>query len=405
MRRTFTCLAAVAMVAAGSAAAFATPLTAGPQWVIQPTPNRAVQNNDLEGVSCTSGAACTAVGLSGVPILSPVRGTSRPLAAKAPSIATLAERWDGTHWRIEATPNPVRSSFNTLNAVACTSRRACIAVGSGEAGSASVPLAERWNGSRWSIEPTPRPPRAEHSELVGLACPTSNECIAVGDYGTTSRASSGFAERWNGSRWTLAGLVRPGASSFLAAVSCSSPRSCTAVGAYAIKKSKVAPDSPLAERWSAGRWSKQPTPGPGVLDGVSCPTSSQCFAVGSQPNPSVGPTDTTVLAMRWRGGKWRKQATPVLSGSTLAYLRGVSCPTVTSCTAAGWIELSAPATTVTVVANWNSMAGWTVLLTPNPAKSIGSSFNGIWCGAHIACRAAGTYALPPFTAKSLVERG
>jgi hypothetical protein len=353
VKQRLTCLAAVALVGAGSAAASTASLASavtGPQWVIQLPPNRAVPDNNFQGVSCTSGTACTAVGSSGPLIFGPAGGPGRPFAAKAQRLAattvntrTLAERWGGTHWRIEQTPNPAGSSVSTLAAVSCTSQRACTAVGSSLAGKVTVPLAERWNGSRWSIESTPRPPKAEHSELAGVSCPTTNECIAVGEYGTTPSAVSG----------------------------------------------------------SGGRWRKQPAPGKGVLVGVSCPAFSECIAVGSQPNPSLGKNDTIVLAMRWSGGKWRKQATPVLSGSTLGFLIGLSCPTATSCTAAGWIELT---TAVTVIANWNGTR-WTLDLTPNPANSTSTSFTSISCAVHIACRAAGSYETPSFTVKTLVERG
>jgi hypothetical protein len=408
MKRTFTALAAVAVVAAGSAAASAAPVAPGLQWVIQSTPNRAVPSNSFQGVSCTSGKACTAVGSSGALLVWPTGSTSRPLATKARQFATkalttttLAERWDGAHWRIQSTPNPAGSSFSVLNAVSCSSSRACTAVGNALAGKATVPLAEHWNGSRWSIVRTPHPPKTKNSGLTGVSCPTSHECIAVGYYQISSSAYAGFAERWNGSRWALAGLIRQGVSTFLNAVSCSSVTLCTGVGEYQIKKSSTPPNSPLAERWAGGRWHKQVTSGTGFLFGVSCRTSSQCIAVGSQPNPMVGPNDSTILAMRWSGGKWRKQATPVLSGSTLGFLRGVSCPTVTSCTAAGWVELTSG---VTVTANWNG-TNWTLDLTPNPAGSLSTSFAGISCGVHIACRAVGSYEPPSFTLKTLVERG
>lgn len=400
MKRRLTCLAAVAVVAAGSAAASAAPAATGPQWVIQSTPNRAVPDNQFQSVSCTSGTACTAVGSSGPLLVWLGSLTGRPFAAMAQWFAakplkttTLAERWNGARWRVEPTPNPAGSSNSTLNGVACSSRRACIAVGSAVAGTVLVPLAERWNGSQWSIERTPRPPRSKNSELLGVSCPTPNDCMAVGDYDTTSNVRSGFAARWNGSRWTLAGVVRPGGSALLDSVSCSSARQCTAVGAYEITTTTL----PLAERWAAGRWRKQHTPGTGSLFGVSCPALSQCTAVGSQPNGQPG--ELAVLAMQWKGGKWKAQSAPEPLGSTQGFLRGVSCRTVTSCEAAGWALLT---TAVTVADRWNGTS-WTLDLTPNPTGSQGSSFTSVWCGAHSPCRASGSYDLPSVV-KTLVER-
>ena len=59
-------------------------------------PQNTSAGNDLDGVSCTSVSACTAVGLSalndGVP----------PTA--------LAMGWDGSGWHIQAVPTPAGSA-------------------------------------------------------------------------------------------------------------------------------------------------------------------------------------------------------------------------------------------------------------------------------------------------------
>jgi hypothetical protein len=120
MKRMLTCVAAVTIAAGGSAAASAAstvPVATRPHWVIQSTPNRAVPDNQLQGMSCTSGNACTAVGSSGPLEVWLGSGLRRPFApvaqrsaTKAATIRTLAERWDGAHWRIEPTPNPAGST-------------------------------------------------------------------------------------------------------------------------------------------------------------------------------------------------------------------------------------------------------------------------------------------------------
>jgi hypothetical protein len=405
MKRRLTCLAAVAVVASVSAAASAAsaasaaPVATGPHWVIQSTPNRAAPESQLQSVSCTSGMACTAVGSSGPLEVLLASGASRPFAGKTPNITTrittLAERWGGEHWRIESTPNPAGSTFSSLSSVACTSRRACTAVGSAIPGKVFVPLAERWNGSRWSIERTPRPPKATSSELLGVSCPASNECIAVGDYSTSPTAFFGFAERWNGSRWTPAGVIKPSANTSLSSISCSSVRRCTAVGDY----EKATTTLPLAERWASGKWHKQSTPGTGFLLGVSCPAFSQCTAVGNQPNGEPG--ESAVLAMQWNGAKWKTRSAPEPLGATVGFLLGVSCSAATSCVAAGWAEVTS--TVTTLADHWNGTS-WTLEVTRDPTGALGSSFNGVWCGAHnIECRAAGDYDLPS-NVKTLIER-
>src|SRR5262249_26102077 len=100
----------------------------GGVWAVQPTPNpHGAAASALNGVSCPSGSACTAVG---------------QFAVKSGAQRTLAERWNGRSWRIQRTPNPARSPSSRLSAVACPATDACTAVGS----SNSKLLVEQWGG-------------------------------------------------------------------------------------------------------------------------------------------------------------------------------------------------------------------------------------------------------------------
>ncbi len=67
-------------------------------------------------VACTSSSACTAVGYS--------IGSASPFARM-----TLAETWNGTSWSIQPTPNPAATG-NMLNGVSCVTAGPCVAVGS-----------------------------------------------------------------------------------------------------------------------------------------------------------------------------------------------------------------------------------------------------------------------------------
>ncbi len=55
---------------------------------------------------------------------------------------TLAEHWDGFRWTVQTTPNPSGSSLSELDAVSCTSPRACVAVGQSWNGTETQPLIE-----------------------------------------------------------------------------------------------------------------------------------------------------------------------------------------------------------------------------------------------------------------------
>jgi hypothetical protein len=56
-------------------------------------------------------------------------------------------------------------------------------------------LAERWNGSTWGIQATPDPTGTTEAELTGVSCPASvTTCMAAGFYATPTVDISALAE-------------------------------------------------------------------------------------------------------------------------------------------------------------------------------------------------------------------
>jgi hypothetical protein len=80
----------------------------GTSWAIQTNPTP--EGSELEGVSCVSTTACTAVGYVGTP-------------------EPLIERWNGASWSPMPAPNPAGSTYTWLESVVCTSTTECIANG------------------------------------------------------------------------------------------------------------------------------------------------------------------------------------------------------------------------------------------------------------------------------------
>jgi hypothetical protein len=109
---------------------------------------------------------------------------------------TLAERWNGRTWQVQATPNPVGAQNITLASVACPARTVCTAFGLDlTVPGAPVTLAERWSGGKWRIQPTPGLV-AYDIGFPGVACPTVSACYAVASY-TNNGPSLTLVERWN----------------------------------------------------------------------------------------------------------------------------------------------------------------------------------------------------------------
>ncbi len=208
---------------------------------------------------------------------------------------------------------------STLNSISCTSAPFCITVGSFGGGVVDRgTLAEEWNGSTWSILPTPN--LGSPSGLSGVSCSSSEACTAVG-----SSPNSPLAEVWDGSTWSIHSTPDPGASAGFGGVSCTSASFCMAVG--------TSESLPMAEEWNGATWSIETVPVPSgtklaMLGKVSCVTETSCMAVGLD-------IDHGTLAEYWNGSSWNIEATANPKKAKFAYLNDVSCIAPDSCLAVG----------------------------------------------------------------------
>ena len=290
----------------------------GTRWQLEPAPTKGAVGLSGASFACATAHACTTVGSS-------------------------AERWNGRRWISEALPRVAGESVVYFG-VSCSGPSFCMAVGAwyDHSGTRGGTLAARWDGAHWVRIAAPSPAR---SELVGISCTAANSCMAVGDVYLRIRNQFGpsmFAERWNGSGWTLEAMPRPTSGSrpvklvAVLDVSCPSARICTAVGGYVNPSGFGSNDSTLVERWSGDRWRVQasPTPDNGVGDefwSVSCPATSSCTAVGEEGTIE-----------HWAGSAWKIQGITQPPGTTSGGAgafeitwTGVSCPTTADCIAVG----------------------------------------------------------------------
>jgi hypothetical protein len=91
-------------------------------------------------------------------------------------------------------------------------------------------LAKRWNGTSWSIQPTPGALTTVPRLAAGVSCTSAQTCTAV--WATRSRTTA--ANWYGGTSWVLQRTASPPGSSrhTLGSVSCAAARVCTAVGSY-----------------------------------------------------------------------------------------------------------------------------------------------------------------------------
>jgi hypothetical protein len=281
----------------------------GSTWSVVPGPSNST--GSLRSVSCSSASQCMAVGTTSTE-------------------QTLTELWDGSVWSIVASPNLSLDGPNFLVGVSCPSLSRCTAVGYAQSGTTIQTLVESWNGTAWSIISSPNSPGSTANVLIGVSCPSVTVCTAVG-YSDVGSDGDTLVEAWNGSGWSI--VPSPNASSFnsLGGVSCPTSTECTAVGGGASGQT-------LVERWNGSGWSVVASPNVGggtqsYLNGVSCVTPSECTAVGD----TFTGTGYRTLIESWDGSAWSIVPSPNDRGSRSSQdqLLGVSCPDSTKCTAVG----------------------------------------------------------------------
>jgi hypothetical protein len=356
-------------IAAVLVMATTSPALAAGGWMVQYPPNPPGSiDASLDAVSCVHGAATSADCMA-------VGNYENPVTQITP---TLAESWNGSSWTIQPTPIPSGASGATLYDVSCTAATFCEAVGVygyPNGGGLPYPLAEGWNGTSWIIQPTPA--LGIGGVLYGVSCVSASFCVAAGAYLNSSYVAVNVAEEWNGSTWSQMPMATP-ISGNLARVSCPSAQYCVAVGGNL--------DTGAAESviWSNGTWSPATVPQPAgdsltALASVSCPSVGTCTAVGSTFDSSG---TQQVVAERWNGTAWTVQQ-PINGDDGGSQLNGVSCPTTTSCTAIGNSGL-----TDSLAETWNGST-WTIESIPDPDGP--ASPNGISCITVTSCNAVGNY--------------
>jgi hypothetical protein len=348
------------------------------RWSLQSVPNpNPSAGNVFSGVSCPSSKECLAVG-----------GASELGAEWGP---LFADRWNDQVWSEHQLPYPPPNpNTNTLAAVSCPSATACVAVGSQQSGV----LVEAWNDRKWSAQRAPNPKGSISTELLSVSCPLTTDCFAVGDWAGQNGFALPLLERWNGSKWTVEPTAEPYGSNnsvTFTGVSCTSATACTAVGGGSRPPAGDA-QFMVVERWNGHRWSVQrpeppPPPGPheGLLtlglEGVSCASSTACAAVGTEALLARSATynDNYEIMEFWNGKHWGLSREGRTNPQVGADLHGVSCVSTRACLAVG-----------TEVERWNGSRWSNVPIPLTSAAFDQGSLYGVSCRLPTDCEIVGS---------------
>jgi hypothetical protein len=220
----------------------------GTSWTSVPIPNPAGGfGGVLSGVAAVAGNNVWAV------------GHSVSLDSFGESVAsTLVEHFNGTSWSIVPSPNP--ASGGVLTAVTAISANNIWAVGHMGIGRGGN-LIEHYDGTSWSVVASPQGP---DTFLNGVSGTSANDVWAVGSIG---RGDSIQILHFDGTSWsTVSGLP---ADSELNSVVAIAPNNVWAVGAD-------------IEHFDGTSWSIVPSPGVGQfhLGSISASSANNIYAVG-----------------------------------------------------------------------------------------------------------------------------
>jgi len=241
----------------------------------------------------------------------------------------LAVHWNGSAWTIVPTPTLSGGAKSTLNGVVALSASNAWAVGRGRNGAA---LAEHWNGSAWSVVPVPIPAGAASSQLSGISARSASDIWAVGSVATvvgTTVQTRTLVEHWNGAAWSIITSRNATSSNLLTGVAAVAANNVWAVGYTITTDGTNQPDKTLIEHWNGTSWSIVASPSPAsndTLAGVAARSAGDVWAVGTRQDRSGPiPIDRT-LTEHWNGSTWSVVASPNVGGND-NLLNGVAATT------------------------------------------------------------------------------
>jgi hypothetical protein len=320
---------------------------AGP-WKVQSSPNVGSLANALGGVSALSRTDAWAVGTT-----QQEGGTD---------FHTLAEHWDGSSWSV--VPSPDGGILDRLNSVVQLASDDAWAVGEDYNldVQAYQTLVEHWDGSSWTIVPSPsRGTRYDSLQSVVAVGPSDLWAVGVSQTSGSTIRNLTLTEHWDGASWTIVPSPnRPQeTSAWLLGVTAVSSTDVWAVG--------FDHTGALAEHWNGASWSIVNTPNPGGalgdLTSVDALGASDIWAVG---NSRVPGQQSRTLTEHWNGASWTIVSSPS-NGTLNNFLAGVTALSLTDVWAVGTYakDLGLGFANRTITEHWDGTS-WTIVPSPNP---------------------------------------
>lgn len=311
----------------------------GSSWSIVSTPNNGVGDNILNGVNGSASNDVWEVGYYAF-------GTWKQ---------TLIEHWNGIEWSLVLSPN-TNNRLNELNGVVAISATNAWAVGSASSGNAldQITLTLHWDGTAWSIIPSPSPGTLGLNSLYAVAANSANDVWAVGSFTNTGEFAQTLIVHWDGTSWEVTPSANvSGDNNELYGVVALAPDNVWAVGYHG---NAAFGFLTLIEHWNGATWSIVSSPSPfgdDILRAVSASGATDIWSVGRSRNPST--FRTTGLLEHWNGNTW-SQVLGLAAEDTVLY--GVAAVSPADAWAVG------DGGGLALIGRWDG-SSWNVFPSPN----------------------------------------
>jgi hypothetical protein len=292
------------------------------------------------------------------------------------SAHALIAHWNGSKWSLVPFPVPQGSFSEGFSGVVALASNNVWAVGQ----SSTHTLIEHWNGSKWSIVPSPNPSGTNNRFLASVSAHTANDIWAAGGYEGPNSFDLTLVEHWNGSKWSIVPSPSPDASltgDDLAAVQALSANNVWASGFADAGGSDQGITPTLIEHWNGSSWSVVSSPAvknaANYLTGMAAIATNNIWAVGSSMTNTTNQSAT--LIEHWNGSKWSitPSSTPANSSSSL---NAVATHTGSDIWAVG-NSLSNSSNVQKPLTEHFDGSKWNVVSAPTISGQIACNFSGV----------------------------
>jgi photosystem II stability/assembly factor-like uncharacterized protein len=368
-RGAISCPTARRCWAVGGSSEIVTTSDGGRTWEAQKVPMGGGGQPGLEDLYCPNVLHCVAVGIEPSPgypigVVTDNGGSSWRFADFQYSSTSMAQG---------------REIGGAVASATCSAAGRCVAVGTAAISGPILEVSDDW-GNSWR---QPASPSSESGgRLMAVTCDAQERCIVVG---STENGAALIATNLPQASWTVR---YQGVGSNWASISCPGLNHCVAVGSGPL--GYLYPDGAgiLTSDDGGVHWVRRELPaGIVAVIGVDCPAAGRCFATAEVVASSAllrkgTPWVATILRSDDGGSTWHLESLP---GALL--LAGISCPSLTSCFAAGAVDANGVAGHDAIVATVDGGAHWAAQAVPTPPGAQGLST--ISCPSPRQCWAVG----------------